>query len=39
LKDLGVNRRIILKWILSIYSGKVWTGFVLFRTGAGDRLL
>jgi hypothetical protein len=25
---LGIDRRIILEWILGIEDGKVWTGFI-----------
>jgi hypothetical protein len=39
LEDLGVDRKIILKWILEKESGKLWTGCIWFRTEASDWLL
>jgi hypothetical protein len=30
---LGVNEIIILKWILREEGGRVWIGFIWFRTG------
>jgi hypothetical protein len=32
-EDLGVDRRIILEWILGKYDGKVWIGFMWLRIG------
>jgi hypothetical protein len=29
--DPGINKKIILKWILWKLGGKLWTGFVWFR--------
>jgi hypothetical protein len=26
--NLGINARIILKWILNKYGGRVWTGLI-----------
>jgi hypothetical protein len=38
LKDLGVNVRIILKWISNEWSGKC-TGFICLTIGTSDGLL
>jgi hypothetical protein len=35
----GTNMKIILQWILGKWDGKVWTGFIWFRTGTSGRLL
>jgi hypothetical protein len=32
-KDVGVDEKIILEWILEKYGGKFWTGFIWFRVG------
>jgi hypothetical protein len=32
-KDLGVDRKILLKWILYKWVGKAWTELVWFRIG------
>jgi hypothetical protein len=32
-EDLSIDERIILKWILGKYGGKLWTGCVWFRIG------
>jgi hypothetical protein len=39
LQELGVDRRIILKWIIKKWAGRAWTGLVWLRIGAIDRLL
>jgi len=38
LEDLGIDRKIILEWILGKQSGKVWT-VIWFRTGTSGRVL
>jgi hypothetical protein len=38
-EDPGVDRRIILEWILGKQSWKVWTGFIWLRIGISDGLL
>jgi hypothetical protein len=32
-KDIDIGGNIILKWILSKYNRRVWTGFIRLRTG------
>jgi hypothetical protein len=39
LKDIGVDVRIILKWILKKWDKMAWTGFLWLRTGAAFRIL
>jgi hypothetical protein len=38
-EDLSVDANIISEWILGKQSGKMWTGFMLFRIGLSDRIL
>jgi hypothetical protein len=39
-EDLGFDGRIILQWIVGdICGGKLWTGFIWLRIGAGGGLL
>jgi hypothetical protein len=38
LEDLGVDRKIILIWILGENSGKVWTGCIWLRTETSSGL-
>jgi hypothetical protein len=39
LEDLGVDGVIVLDCILGKQGGKVWTGFIWLRIGAGGRFL
>jgi hypothetical protein len=39
LKNLGVDGRILLEWILGKQGGKVWTGHIWLRIRASGRLL
>jgi hypothetical protein len=39
LEVLGVNRMIILEWILEKQGGKLWTEFIWLRIGTSDGLL
>jgi hypothetical protein len=38
LKDLGVDGRIILKWILRKWT-RIWSGFIWLRLGTTGRVL
>jgi hypothetical protein len=39
MEDLSVNWRIILKWILEKYGGRLWTGFIWLRIRISGGLL
>jgi hypothetical protein len=36
LEGLGVDGRIILKWILQVINVRLWTGFIVFGRGFGS---
>jgi len=38
-KDVCVDGRIILEWILAKESGKLWTGFICLRIGTSGGFL
>jgi hypothetical protein len=38
-EEIGIDRKIILEWILREYGGKVWTGCISFKIGTSGGLL
>ena len=38
LEDLGVEVRLLLKWISKKFDGLAWTGFIWLRIGTNDGL-
>jgi hypothetical protein len=38
-EDLGIDGKIILEWVLGIWGGKVWIGFICLRIGASGGIL
>jgi hypothetical protein len=39
LENLGVDEKILLRWIFRKWDGRVWIGLIWLRLGAGSRHL
>jgi hypothetical protein len=39
LEDLGIDRKVMLEWILGKLGEKLWDGFIRLKVGTSGRLL